>query len=119
MKVKLKNDSREKYKSWLRVEDHYDVLEVTFRKNESSDYRIFSQLEQSPILCEVDDFEVIESRIPSNWRIFSDECNGLFTLTPPAWNEMGFWVKYFDGEQEAEEIFDREFTIIINEGKIT
>ena len=35
-------------------------------------------------------------------------------LRPKSWNELRFWDEYFDGESTAEDLFEKEHSVILS-----
>ena len=90
----------------------YHVLAVSLDTNGDWRLRLVSDSEMRPALFRFKQFEVISDKIPSTWIVSWNE-NGFFQLTPHAWDQPGFWEKYYDRDPEAIQIFEEEKRKII------
>ncbi|MGB8807012.1 hypothetical protein A1D18_01810 [Candidatus Rickettsiella isopodorum] len=119
MKVKcitIYNEFTKEYvkeSSWITIGKEYIILGIEIRKNEVS-YLIASDSEQMPVLQNAIQFEIINGKIPSNWKIVPDEL-ALFSILPSAWCEPGIMEAFYDHEPEALKIYRREATFIYQE----
>ena len=52
-------------------------------------------------------FEVVSSRIPPTWVIFTGP-QSTIELTPEPWTLPSFWVRYYDKEPDAVRVFEEE-----------
>jgi hypothetical protein len=97
--------------NYLTVGKVYVVLSVGISKRE-----MFVRLngnDLSPGLFSIDNFEIIDNSLPSNWRIDND--NGFVTLAPEKWQVSGFWERFYDDEIKEMEDFRTECEIIFKE----
>jgi hypothetical protein len=97
---------------WLTVGSVYEVICLTFDAYSKTMYaRLFGDQAAIPAVHSIDQFEVIDSRMPPNWQIFTGKNGGLF-IGPASWSTVGFWEKFFDRDASALEIFDAELVKI-------
>jgi hypothetical protein len=99
--------------SWLTIGKVYHVLEVHVASREIN-LRIMADNNRTPALRRWTEFEAVTARIPACW-IVNFEPDSHLTLGPSAWMTDGFWVRYFDGEQEEQKIFEDVYRMIIAE----
>ena len=102
---------------WLKLESIYYVIEIYMYPYEGILYRIIdyniSINSYSLVLKSPECFETVSEIVPSNWKIdLSDNC---VTITTESWAKDNFWVAYFDGEPWAEDIFEKELQIMLDE----
>ncbi len=78
----------------------------------------------SPYLVNIARFEVVDDRIPSNWRVRLGTPNtaNRLTIAPASWLRDGFWEhffgEYFDerpGTLDAQADYARELEIMLGE----
>jgi len=100
--------------SWLTTGHTYTVLSVIVGASGKLQFRLIGDDKYTPFLADANQFEVTDTKIPKSWEInFSP--NSHFSISPKAWCRVGFWDDYFDGDPEAEAIFDREKEVIFSE----
>jgi len=92
--------------SSLTVGKEYVVLSVHVEDGYSTKFQILRD-DGTPSFHIANQFEVISSKIPDTWQI-DFVLNSHLSLEPKAWSRLGFWDDYFDGDPEAEAIFDEE-----------
>jgi hypothetical protein len=120
MKIKcvqlLNENTRENLKSssWLSVGKIYDVLSVYMKFGGRLKFQLIGDDHITPAFHDAEQFEVIDSLIPSNWRA-SSVPGSHFELTPESWTTPGFWERYFNGEPDAKLIFESEREKMLNE----
>jgi hypothetical protein len=93
---------------WARIGDDYDALSLVIEQGENGRIfvRILGRGEPGPTLHFLNEFEIVDSSIPSNWGVFpTPRGNGLF-IGPAAWAEPGYWEKFFDGDPDAVRAFE-------------
>jgi hypothetical protein len=90
---------------WLHFGSNYAVQAIDFDRQRGVRYRIISEDAATPALFPVSDFTIVDHRIPASWCARAYPSGG-FELSPAAWLEANFWVRYFDGDAEAKRIFD-------------
>ena len=91
--------------SWLRAGSQYAVQAIYFDPDQGVRYRIISDDAATPALFASSAFTVIDGRIPESWRAHA--CSGgSFVVGPAAWQEPGFWERFFDDDAEARRLFD-------------
>ena len=104
----------------LTVGNIYTVLEVFISISSRSyvHYRFLGDDEPSPgfnpspALFDASQFEIVDHRLPSNWRFWSGPNADYFKLSPQQWQRCGFWEDYFDDVAEALRDFEVERAII-------
>lgn len=89
---------------WLRPASKYAVQAVYFDQARGTRYRIISDDAATPALFPASAFTVLDGRIPRSWRIHVHR-NGDTELCPAAWLELGFWERFFDGDEAAKSVF--------------
>lgn len=88
----------------------YLVLEL-YVTPDGSKYTVIPNF-GTPILCSINKFKVIDSRIPRNW-IVKDNGNESILLSPYKWIDdslwrYSFWEDYYDDDEEAIRVFQEE-----------
>jgi len=100
---------------WRTVGREYTVLEIYMGHDDKIlSYRLQSDDNMSPTLSHAELFDVTSDYIPSTWAV-SNKTDGWFGLGPKSWQQAGFWVAYFDGEEWARELYQREVDKMIDE----
>ena len=104
--------------NWIRIGGIYTVLSVSIYFDRTSKYRIVTTEKNNSchqaILVPIGCFKVISTHVPSNWSIHICEHGGVL-LGPGSWNHENFWVDFFDDDQVALDIFEREKAIMLRE----
>jgi hypothetical protein len=85
----------------------YTVLEIAGGRH---GVHLRTWRDDSPVLSPLEEFEITDPTLAPTWQAFQRDAS--LVMRPPAWNEEGFWERYFDGDSEAREIFERERAII-------
>lgn len=102
---------------WRTLGREYTVLEIYMGHDDKIlSYRLQSDDNKSPTLSHAELFDVTSDYIPSTWAV-SNKVDGWFGLGPKSWQKVGFWVAYFDGEEWARELYQREVDKMIDEEK--
>lgn len=70
-------------------------------------FRLIGSDGQTPALHDAQQFELVSSEIPSSWAVGFRAAEHL-ELGPRPWLEQGFWVRFFDGDEDAVSVFNRE-----------
>lgn len=91
--------------SWAAIGDVYHVLGIVF-DGSAVRLRIVGR-EKVPALFELSMFDVVTGIIPNRWTV-SSSTRGVLIVGPLAWSVEGFWERYFDGDAEAVELFEKE-----------
>ena len=91
--------------NWLRTGSNYAVQAIYFGQQQGARYRIISDDAATPALFSVSDFTIVDGSIPPWWSAHV-HANGDFELSPPAWLEPAFWVRYFDDDEDAKRVFE-------------
>jgi len=99
--------------SSLTVGKEYVVLSIHVEDRDNTKFQILRD-DHTPSFHNANQFEVISSKIPNTWQIDFIPKSYL-SLGPKAWSRPGFWDDYFDGDPEAEAIFDREKEVMFSE----
>jgi hypothetical protein len=95
--------------AWLQVGNEYLVSSVLIDHGIVK-IRIVGE-EPTPILVEIEMFEVIKFNLPTSWVVKMPSPNNLL-FSPEAWPKEGFWVDYFNQEPSAIQIFNEEYKFI-------
>lgn len=98
----------------LTIGNEYIVLEAEIYSDKILYRLIGNNSDQSPVLHNASQFELVSGRIPPNWGI-SQLKSGAFILGPESWQTPGFWEDCFEGDLTALEIYKREARIIMEE----
>ena len=93
---------------WLTVGKTYFVLEVLARE-EFNEYRLLDDKDQAcnPGVYRSWQFEVVDSRMPSNWEVNQETPNSLI-IGPKPWQEPDFWERFYQRESKQEDLFNQE-----------
>ena len=91
---------------WLTVGREYEVLEISALVGREIHFRIQTDRTGSPGLWDSRLFETVEADIPADWIASIDDAGNL-TLGPAAWQRLGFWEDYFDGDPEAVRTYEQ------------
>lgn len=119
MKVKCINICNERTKEhintspWLTIGKEYLVLEMSVYPGKKILYRLPSDENNSPVLFDSAQFEVVSGKIPTTWVI--DQSKYSLTLSPLVWKKSGFWEDVFNYEDSAIEIYKKEARKILEE----
>jgi hypothetical protein len=98
---------REDRSQWLSIGTLYHVLEIYLDSRGRLLLRLVGDDGLTPALHSTENFELVSPIIPANWALYFDS-KGVFQIAPEAWIRPGFWEDYFDGKDEALEIFALE-----------
>lgn len=95
---------KENKQGWLIKDKLYVVLSISFFYNESAALiTIKSEDADIPILCPINEFEIIEPKINPNW-IFSNYSDGRYSIQPLEFSG-DFWEKFHDEDPESGMLF--------------
>lgn len=87
----------------------YTVLEVYTNSKGLVDFRIEDEDDwTSPIIVNERQFEIVDNKIPDNWRIYVDKKYGGIILSTETWLKPEFWEDFFNQEEYALEIYVKE-----------
>lgn len=115
--INIYNEHTKQYESThhrLTIGKEYVVLEIGIYKNKILYRLIGDGADQSPILQNASQFEIISGRIPKNWEL-SQSSSCALMIGPGAWKSLGFWESCFDRDPEALAIYKMETKIIMEE----
>ncbi len=98
--------------AWLTVGTVYHVLSVVFDTHSLWWLRLVSDETSDVGVFGLEQFEIVSARVPATW-IVSWSSGGAFELSPAAWLAQGFWERYFEHDDVARDIFERERNMII------
>jgi len=98
--------------AWLTIGKVYDVLTVEFDMYGRWRFRLIGDGLNGVALFEKEMFEVVSPEIAPNWIVSWDR-EGGFELIPEIWSKNDFWVRYYDQEPEALELFNKEMLRIV------
>jgi hypothetical protein len=91
---------------WLSLDGVYDVLSIYIEKQGRTLVRLIGE-QSTPALFSLEEFEIVDGSIPRNWTV-SATSSGNLDVEPDSWKSPGFWDRYYDGDGEAQKIFDDE-----------
>lgn len=97
---------------WLKGGVEYAVLFIQTFIDGRQQYLLWSDLQSCAALFPVPEFTIIDSKIPPNW-VVSTDLNGCLVIGPKSWIESDFWDRYHDGDPGAEEVFDKELSVMM------
>ena len=93
----------------------YTVLEVYTNSKGQVDFRIEDEDElPSPIIVNERQFEIVDNKIPSNWKIYVDTKYGGIILSTEDWLKPYFWEDFFNQEDYALKIYELEKKNVYN-----
>lgn len=93
--------------AWLTVGRIYHVLSIVLDIHGRWLLRLVGDAEPGVGLFPLQQFEIVSATIPNSW-IVTWNSQGVFELTTKAWNEPGFWERYFDHDFDANREFECE-----------
>jgi hypothetical protein len=99
--------SREASDPWLTLNGEYRVLSILMTPRGPAKLRVLANDQRTPILADATMFAGYPQSLPSTWGVTIRE-GGVVEIGPPAWLEIGFWDRYFDGDIEAVAQFRNE-----------
>lgn len=97
---------------WFTLDKVYTVLSLFIDSDHCIKLRLLADQSPAGIISSLDEFELVDKRIPPNWVINYNE--KILELQPARWAEPKFWANYFDGVPEAERIFEEELKTILS-----
>jgi hypothetical protein len=99
--------------SVLKIGRIYDALSISIDESGNGVYvRIHGG--KQPSVHPLSQFDIVDPSIPRNWGVHGRSSGGIF-LGPLSWSEIGFWEKYFDGDQKARTDFEAEVEIMLSQ----
>lgn len=99
--------------AWLTVGKVYHVLSIVLDSHGRWLLRLMGDSQPGVGLFPFAQFEITSSRVPSCW-IATWNDDGVFELTTEAWNQLGFWERYFEHDVIAKRTFENEMRKIID-----
>ena len=96
---------------WLTIGKIYVVLAVELSLTGRWMFRVVSDGANGVALFPLDSFEIVTANLPPNW-IISWKSNGFFQIAPETWMEAGFWERFYDRDEQAATLFERERKLI-------
>jgi hypothetical protein len=93
--------------SWLTIGKVYPVLSLEFGIENGTRLRLIGDGQNGVAIFRWDQFEVVTSLIPPMWIIVPGP-KSTVDLAPEPWTQPGFWVRYYDGDLDAVDIFKKE-----------
>ena len=113
MKVRLRESVKD---PWLRGGQEYVVLSL-ISSPRGVEFRICSGSELTPVIHSSAMFDITSDALPSGWVAYISREGGYLELSPPEWNKVGFWQKFFDGDDDSIGIFrEASYGIISDQG---
>jgi hypothetical protein len=100
------------HSTWMTLGKVYHVLSISCETQQK--LRLIGDGLNGVALFPLDDFEIVSSKIPAAWIVVWDSSRRYFALTTEAWNQPGFWDRYYERDPTAIRIFDEENEKIIN-----
>lgn len=100
---------------WLRVGREYVVLSIFENAEREKYYRIATHADGgfgSLGLFPSSAFKVTDESWPDTW--VKEISNGDTSIAPKAWQRLGFWEDFYDGDRQAEDLFRDERDKILN-----
>lgn len=98
--------------AWLTIGRIYHVLSIVLDVHGRWLLRLQGDTAPGVGLFPLQQFEVVSAKVPDLW-IVTWSGQGAFELTTAAWNDPGFWERYFEHDFAAEQIFERDKSRII------
>lgn len=98
---------------WISVGQEYVVLEILAVPGSYVHLRIHLD-SPVPSVWDAAMFETVDRSIPSNWVVDVDR-EGQVSMGPDTWIRSGFWESYFDADEAALAVFERELAQILAE----
>jgi hypothetical protein len=97
---------------WLTLGKVYDVLTVTFGTQQKWLLRLVGDGLNGVALFPLDQFEIVSQKIPAPW-VVTWNSKGTFEMTAEAWSQPEFWERFYDGDPDARQTFERERAKIV------
>ncbi|WP_147305240.1 hypothetical protein [Alkalilimnicola ehrlichii] len=101
----------------MTVGNVYHVLTILTEQSGNKWFRVVTSERdggaQSLGLYPAECFEVLTDFRPSSWR--NREINGSVEVSPASWQAPGFWEDLYDGDPNANLIFEKERRLILEE----
>jgi hypothetical protein len=102
--INARTGETQQMSKWLTIGKTYDVISVLFGPLRKTKLRLISDDNNTPSYHDVAQFEIVDPKIPSDWRIVSGR-DQTFEMTHEAFTADDFWFRYFDGDSNAKETF--------------
>jgi len=100
----------EKFSRWLTVGKVYHVLAIERRADGGTWFRVVTgegdAKPENVALFRSENFRLLSGLRPSTWTDI--ELNGMFESSPVPWQAEGFWEAFYDGDDDAFSLFERE-----------
>ena len=98
------NSKPVEHSTWLTLGQDYRALQIVTGGNETL-VRVVTD-DGTPALCRLDEFEVVDDRIPPGWVCHRGHGGGSsISLGFGDFVDETFWSRYFDSENEALRTF--------------
>jgi len=99
---------------WLRLDGVYEVLSLCMDLAGGVFVQLIGEKDPNPGFYPLKQFEVVDGFMSRNWVVHMRSDGGLH-IGPAPWMVPGFWERYFEGDADAKETFERE-RLRISEG---
>ena len=96
----------EEHSEWVVLEKIYHVLELSAGR-ERITVRILGEIEMTPAIYDLRQFEIVSPKIPPNWILCRPTLDQI-EFTPASWARSGFWEDFFNGMPDAINCFETE-----------
>jgi len=97
----------------LTIGKTYIVIEISCGESSGLDYRLIDDDSDNSALYFFSQFEVVDARLSSYW-VADVSKDGIY-LSPKEWSDLGFWEKFYDGEEKEVSIFKETVKKILGE----
>lgn len=98
----IKHTENVKYKNEDLVGVHFAVLSIEFNTKGEADKLLIDKGTATPVLFDIECFDIVDSKIPQNWTFRIANCGSVF-LEPQEF--IGdFWDNYYNEDDDAQEI---------------
>jgi hypothetical protein len=91
----------------------YHVLSIVLDIHGRWLLRLMGDTEPGVGLFPLGQFEIVSAKVPGSW-IVTWNTEGVFELTTEAWNQPGFWERYFEHDATAQRTFEHEMRRIVD-----
>ena len=94
---------------WIKAGNEYVVLSIYENSQGEKYYRIAPHADggsESLGLFLSHAFEVVDDAWPPTW--VQETVNGDISIAPKAWQRLGFWEEFYDGDRQAEDVYKEE-----------
>ncbi|WP_155834365.1 hypothetical protein [Halotalea alkalilenta] len=100
--------------TWIPLEQELVVLSIQVHPAQGIFYILWSDYQESVAMFSANDFSIVDNRLSNRWVLSMTEDGGMI-LSPSAWLENDFWNNYHEEDPVANEIFQREFELMVKE----